>query len=127
MSTQLRGKKREGAAIDKNLPSSTKITMTDASEDTSPIEIAMPEPDGPTNAVLGTQINKEGHWSFQQKQRYGRRRLMRPEWQWEERQTIWQKAKDGQKRGLQREDGWILHKSRGRQGRTVTSMMTTHS
>ena len=52
-STRLRGKKREGVAIDKRLPSSTQLTMTDASEDTSPIESAMPKLDRPTHASGG--------------------------------------------------------------------------
>ena len=46
MSMQLRVKKKGGAAM----PSLKKITKTGASEDTSPKDSAMLEPDSPTNA-----------------------------------------------------------------------------
>ena len=55
MSTQLRGKKRGGAAM----PFSAKITKGDASKDASPTESAMLGPDSPTNAG-GGNLDKQG-------------------------------------------------------------------
>ena len=46
---------------------------SDVSEDTFPTESAMLDSDSPKMLAEGTQINKEGHWSFQQKQRCERR------------------------------------------------------
>ena len=51
MSTQSRGKKRRGAAM-----------PSDVSEDTSPTESAMLEPDSPTNASEG-DLDKQG-WAL---------------------------------------------------------------
>ena len=75
MYTQLRGKKRGGAAIDKSLLSSTKTTKTDASEDTSPKESAMLEPDSPTNAGGGDPDKQGGTLVIPAKAKVGKKMI----------------------------------------------------
>ena len=71
MSTQSRSKKGGGAAM----PSSTNITKTDVSEDSSPTQNAMLEPESPTNAGGGDPDKQGGALVIPAKAKVGKKMI----------------------------------------------------
>ena len=107
MSMQLRGKKKGGGAA---MPSSTKNTKTDASEDTSLTESAMLGPDSPTNAGRGDLDKQEEALFVPAKAKVGKKMINETRVAVRRRSpTIREMAKEGQNRELQRE-AWRLWK-----------------